>query len=621
MGNVSILPGHLGDGCLKSAGTDEIIKGTKISLLRDVLAAPLCFAFAEVVSIVRPMRFRFPWLLLTLTLWLVVTGCGIHTQKNLAPAATGHATVSESLRRETPAQSEQRAEAHAHFLTGLSLEQNDRAEQALAEYEKALALQPSNEELAVDLSRRYMQRKDYTKAIAALKKCADAPGASGLMFARLSLAYLQQGQTNAAIDASRTAIKRDPASMAGYQSLFHLHRALSNTNEARKVVEQAARQPKPDAPFLIDLAHLMLALDADTPRMTNTPGRVRAKELLMRAAGLQNTNLISLQKLAQGFMFVGDPKHAAETYLKILKEDSDLIGVREALVELYLRDNNSKGAAEQLQQLVRETPTNPQAYYFLGAIAYEEKRFDEALENYRKALLLGMDTQQLYFDIAATQLAQQKPREALDTLQRARKRYKQSFVGEFYSGLCYMRLKEYTNALEHFTASELVAKTSETNRLTHGFYFELGAAHERAGRIPEAERYFEQALAMSPEFPSALNYLGYMWAERGTNLARARTMIEKAVRLDPTNAAYLDSLGWVLFKQGHASEALDPIRKAVELNDEPDATLYDHLGDVYSELRQHDKAREAWGKALKIEPNQEIEKKLKAIDPPPAKGP
>ena len=146
-------------------------------------------------------------------------------------------------------------------------------------------------------------------------------------FARLSLAYLQQGQTNAAIDASRTAIKREPASIAGYQSLFHLQRALGNTNEARKVIEQAARQPKPDAPFLIDLAHLILTLDADIPRLTNSPARVRARELLTRAADLENTNLISLQKLAQGFMFVGDSKHAAETYLKILKEDSDLVGV------------------------------------------------------------------------------------------------------------------------------------------------------------------------------------------------------------------------------------------------------------------------------------------------------
>jgi tetratricopeptide (TPR) repeat protein len=270
-----------------------------------------------------------------------------------------------------------------------------------------------------------------------------------------------------------------------------------------------------------------------------------------------------------------------------------------------------------LKEIIRDTPTNPQAYYFLGAIAYEEKRFADALENYRKALLLGLETQQIYFDIAAVQLALNKPREALDYLEKARRKFRQSFVGEFYSGLAYMRLKEFTNALEHFTAAEIVAKATETNRLTHHFYFELGAAHERAGKIPQAEGYFEQCLKMSPSFPAALNYLGYMWAERGTNLGRAREMIEKAVKLDPTNAAYLDSLGWVLFKQGFPKEALAPIRKAVELNDEPDATLYDHLGDVYLALKQPDEARAAWRKSLELEPNKTVEKKLKEPDPPP----
>jgi Flp pilus assembly protein TadD len=108
-----------------------------------------------------------------------------------------------------------------------------------------------------------------------------------------------------------------------------------------------------------------------------------------------------------------------------------------------------------------------------------------------------------------------------------------------------------------------------------------------------------------------------MWAERGTNLARARELIEKAIKLDPTNAAYLDSLGWVLYKQGHAREALGPIRKAVELNEEPDATLFDHLGDVYAALEQPDKAREAWRKSLEVEPNKEVEKKLKGAGESP----
>ena len=92
----------------------------------------------------------------------------------------------------------------------------------------------------------------------------------------------------------------------------------------------------------------------------------------------------------------------------------------------------------------------------------------------------------------------------------------------------------------------------------------------------------------------------------------AREMIEKAVNLEPTNSAYLDSLGWVLFKLDQPAEALPHILKAIEHNDEPDATLYDHLGDIYAALKKTEKAREAWQKALAIEPSEVIEKKLKA---------
>ena len=551
-----------------------------------------------------------------LALIFLSTGCS-SVSKHKAPFTRNGSSTQTVEVVLSPDQLEKRADAHAHFLTGLSHEQNHQIDRALVDYEKALADDPRNDDLAVELSRRYLQRKDYDKAIGVLKNAAEAPGAGGIMFARLSMIYLQQGKTNAAVDASRTAIKREPSSIAGYQGLFHLHRALGQTNEARKLVEQAAKQPKPDAPFLVDLAHLYLALDAEDLKRTNSPSRVRAKELLKRAASMENTNVLSLQRLAQGFLFLGETKRAADVYLKVLAEDSELIGVREALAELYLRDNNPKGAAEQLKEIIRDTPTNPQAYFFLGAIAYEEKRFSDALENYRKALLLGLDTEQIYFDIAATELAMNQPRDALDYLQKARRKFRQSFVGEFYSGLCYLRLKEYTNALDHFTAAEIVAKATDTNRLTHGFYFELGSAHERAGKIPEAEGYFEKCLNMSPNFAPALNYLGYMWAERGTNLTRAREMIEHAVKLEPTNSAYLDSLGWVLFKQGNAREALAPMRKAVELNEEPDATLFDHLGDIYAALHESDKAREAWRKSLQIEPNKAVEKKLKDPDPPP----
>jgi Tfp pilus assembly protein PilF len=117
---------------------------------------------------------------------------------------------------------------------------------------------------------------------------------------------------------------------------------------------------------------------------------------------------------------------------------------------------------------------------------------------------------------------------------------------------------------------------------------------------------------MSPDYAEALNYLGYMWADRGENLQEAREMIEKAVKLEPKNSAFLDSLGWVLYKLDKPQDALKYIQKAIENNEEPDATLYEHLGDIFSALHKTDQARQAFQKAYSIDPTDQIQRKLNA---------
>ena len=107
----------------------------------------------------------------------------------------------------------------------------------------------------------------------------------------------------------------------------------------------------------------------------------------------------------------------------------------------------------------------------------------------------------------------------------------------------------------------------------------------------------------NPDEAGVNNDLGYLYAEQGKNLEKAEAMIRKAVEQEPDNFAYLDSLGWVLFKRGKAKEAVDPLEKAIKAQIETiatDATVYEHLGDVYFQLHQTDKAKEAWKSAEKV---------------------
>ncbi len=107
-----------------------------------------------------------------------------------------------------------------------------------------------------------------------------------------------------------------------------------------------------------------------------------------------------------------------------------------------------------------------------------------------------------------------------------------------------------------------------------------------------------------------------MWADRGEHLDHARELIEKAVKAEPKNAAYLDSLGWVLYKLNRPKEALPYLLKALQFSEEEDATLYDHVGDIYAALGQTDKARDSWRKSLKLEASDQVRKKL---EPPASK--
>jgi len=214
---------------------------------------------------------------------------------------------------------------------------------------------------------------------------------------------------------------------------------------------------------------------------------------------------------------------------------------------------------------------------------------------------------------AGIQIARQKPEEALKALDTARSRFKLNFVLEFYTGIAKAALEKYSEALGHFTSAELLAKTSDPSRLNHAFYFQLGSTYERSGNLPEAVKAFRKCLELEPDDAEALNYLGYMWADRGENLDEAKSLIEKAVKKEPENAAFLDSLGWVYYKMKKPAEALNFLNSAIARSEKPDPTLYEHLGDVHLDLKEIDKAREAYGKALAIKPDEKIKQKLDTL--------
>lgn len=142
-------------------------------------------------------------------------------------------------------------------------------------------------------------------------------------------------------------------------------------------------------------------------------------------------------------------------------------------------------------------------------------------------------------------------------------------------------------------------------------YFLRGTAYEQAGKWPAAEADLRRALALAPNEPTVLNYLGYSLLDRSMKIAEAEKLIERAVELRPDDGYIVDSLGWAHFRAGRYAQAVETLEKAIA--EVPgDATINEHLGDAYWKVGRTFEARFRWQAALDSEPTDEQKKRVTA---------
>jgi predicted Zn-dependent protease len=143
----------------------------------------------------------------------------------------------------------------------------------------------------------------------------------------------------------------------------------------------------------------------------------------------------------------------------------------------------------------------------------------------------------------------------------------------------------------------------------------LANVYEAAGQLDAAEKELRKLVSADPLDADALNSLSYMFADRGLRLDEAIELARRAVKVEPDNPAYLDTLGWALFKQGRIEEAEEPLRKAA-MSLTGNSVIQDHHGDVLSSRGRTAEAIAAWERALAGDGEQidrvAIERKIKA---------
>lgn len=499
----------------------------------------------------------------------------------------------------------------AAYGAGVIREMNDDGPGLLNYWSKAVGEDPSNVALAREVARRRLVRREYREAAMVLEKATQGPGAKpdpGL-WSMLGLAYVQSGRTNEAMGAYRRGLGDGPAHLTAYASLGRLLVEGGRVEEAESLLGKAALQERTNAIFHLDVAELLGQLALRNPGVAP---RVKPKAMaeLDLVQGLQPKEPAILLRLADQNHALGRTNVSEAILAKLAEPGSRNPMASAKLAELYLRTGRLDDAAAQLEALRRAAPANPMPPYYLGAIAMERRRFDEAEEWFRKSLLLDPTQESAHVDLLTAILSSRRFDAVSEVVDKARLCMKPSFRLEYLASMGFGRLKKHALALDAIERAEKAAE-GDARLLDHRFFFQYAVVLEQSGRGADSLARAEKALALKPDFAPALNFLGYSWADQGVRLAEARDLIERAVVADPDNSAYLDSLGWVLFRLGKAAEALPHLEKAAELlRDEPDATVLEHLGDVLEALGRAGPAREAWGKAEKIESSPALRRKL-----------
>ena len=148
-------------------------------------------------------------------------------------------------------------------------------------------------------------------------------------------------------------------------------------------------------------------------------------------------------------------------------------------------------------------------------------------------------------------------------------------------------------------------------------FYARGAAQERVHNWAAAEADMQQALKLYPEQPVVLNFLGFSWADQNRNLAQAHSYIQKALDQRPEDGEIVDSLGWVLLRQGDTAQAVKVLEKAAEMQP-VDPTITGHLGDAYWNAGRKLEAEDQWRRALALgadaDDAQRIQARLKSAD-------
>jgi len=426
----------------------------------------------------------------------------------------------------------------------------DEARQTLKD---ALADQPDFSRARVRLAELYERSGDWEQAAAQYGLAVQREPGSAELKRRHASALLRAGQPAAARDAIQDLVKGPLASGTDLYLLFQADRDLGDLDAA----ESTARRLMKAEP---DSVRGVYALSQVLDRRHDYQGEVKALEpaiTRLRAAHAPGNQLAALlTQLGFAYQSLGRNDRAIEAFEQVRAATPRDAAGSVYLVQAYLVGGRNADAIALAERARVTFPDDLRLTELLAEAYRRQGHVDHGIALLEKTLQTRAEPS-VYVSLSELYAAASRENDAIDLLTRAR---------------------------ASFPDNEDVL-------------FQLGAVLEQAHRDAEAERAFRDLLARDPLNAQALNYLGYMLADRGRSLDEAVTLIKRALDRDPGNASYLDSLGWAYFKLGRYDLAIENLRQAAsELT--TNSVVQEHLGDALFRLKRVDEAISAWQRAL-----------------------
>ena len=458
-----------------------------------------------------------------------------------------------------------------------------------------LKSEPDNESAVEQLTQLLLDEGKSAEAVTLLQGIL-AKSPSATLLDLLGDAYTQTKDFAKAEDAYRKAVDMDPSEVTHYRGLGQTLMSEEKYPEALEIYKK-----------LIDL----MPDDADN--------YLRAAQIYreMREMDKAEESLIKARQYAPGSLEVlynqallYEAEGRFEDAIKVLSDAAT--NVRDQSGTLPSRRRTLAVIYQQLGQLYRENQNYSAAvntYQELGKLGDEEDRRSRLLlmDTYRtskdlpRALQVGKDSYTKYPSDPSIKASYALLLGENGQTDEAVKMLRPQLNGtasdrETYLNIAqiYERGRHYKEAEDAARAAESVSGSPDANEMA---WFLLGAIYERQKQFDKAEAEFKKVLNVNPKNAAALNYYGYMLGDLGLRLDEAQILVQRALNEDPYNGAYLDSLGWIYFKENKLQDAETTLRKAVE-RESHDPTIHSHLGDVYSKLGRTDMAAAEWEKSL-----------------------